>query len=131
MKNYIKLVENVLSEYELEFELCDSIDNTICIYDLNEKGQTYSFFLTISEKGTATLMCLMGEYDDKCEKLSIYEKLNDINNRYSFIKVFIDSDGNIVATYEFVLTNDTEALRNILLANIIAYSQVTSIICFD
>lgn len=131
MKKYIKLVENVLNENELEFELCDSIDNTICIYDLNEKGQTYAFFLTISEKGTATLMCLMGEYDDKGEKLSIYEKLNNINNRYSFIKVFIDSDGNIVATYEFVLPNDTDTIGKILLANIIAYSQVTSIICLD
>ncbi len=126
MADFIKLAENVLSEYELEYELNETMDNTICIYDLDEKGETYSFFLKISEKGVSTLMCIIDEYDDKGERSSLYEKLNDINGRYTHMKAFLDSEGNIWTTHEFILPNDTESARVILLATIIAYSQATS-----
>lgn len=131
MEKLIKLVETVLSEYKLDFELCDSIDNTICIYDINDKDETYSFFLTISDNGNSNLTSIIGEYNNEHEKLSIYEKLNAINNSSPFVKVFIDADGNILATHEFVITKDMEALRQIVLANILAYSQVTSTIHLD
>lgn len=131
MEKLIKLVEIVLSEYKLDFELCDSIDNTICIYDINDKDETHSFFLTISDNGNSNLMSIIGEYNNEHEKLSIYEKLNAINNSSPFVKVFIDADSNILATHEFVITKDMEALRQIVLTNILAYSQVTSTIHLD
>ena len=107
--DYPQVLENIFTERDLHFDVKQAGEKTIFRLPMSAKNcPGLNVHLNISEHGDAQIRCYLAENVKDYQRDALMPVLNSLNNRYRYITLSIDSDGDIVATYDFTFFSEDE-----------------------
>ena len=67
--------------------------------------------LEVSDSGDSKIRCYLAEDTPKSVRVQLLDVINSLNNRYRYVTVSLDSDGDILAAYDFtIFSKDPESI---------------------
>ena len=107
--DYPQVLENIFTKRDLHFDVKQAGEKTIFRLPMSAKNcPGLNVHLNISEHGDAQIRCYLAENVKDYQRDALMPVLNSLNNRYRYITLSIDSDGDIVATYDFTFFSEDE-----------------------
>ena len=107
--DYPQVLEDIFTERDLHFDIKQAGEKTIFRLPMSAKNcPGLNVHLNISEHGDAQIRCYLAENVKDYQRDALMPVLNSLNNRYRYITLSIDSDGDIVATYDFTFFSEDE-----------------------
>lgn len=66
--------------------------------------------IEVSQKGDCKIRCYLAEDTPKSKRVELLEVINSLNNRYRYVTLSLDSDGDILAAYDFALFSSEQEI---------------------
>jgi len=115
--DYREVVEDVLLDKDLKFTKDENGNRTIFALPMTAKNvPVLRVFFDVSESGDCKLRSYLAREVSERKVPAMLKTLNQLNSDYRYITLSIDSDGDVLAAYDFTLFGtDPEALdQNIM-----------------
>ena len=125
-ENYGDMLAEIFKGNDWQFGVKKGEDATIFTLPMSAKNcPGFNITLSISDIGDAKLRCYLAEGTDKTKRGKILEVLNDLNGRYRYMTLSLDSDGDILAAYDFnILSRDIDAVKLSACSMIVLFVKV-------
>ena len=102
--DYGEVVKEALENKEWRFQARKIEDKTIFAIPMSAKNcPGLNIRLEISESGDSKIRCYVAEDAPKSVRFPLLEVIDVLNNRYRYLTLSIDSDGDILAAYDFIM----------------------------
>ena len=107
--DYPQVLEDIFTERDLHFDIKQAGEKTIFRLPMSAKNcPGLNVHLNISEHGDAQIRCYLAENVKDYQRDALMPVLNSLNNRYRYITLSIDSDGDVLSTYDFTFFSEDE-----------------------
>ena len=112
-KNYAKIVENIFHSKKLSFDAQTDTNDGATIFTLpmqanNAPGITMR--LRVGENGDSKFWCYLASNIPSRKRSAVIYAINKLNNRYRYICLSLDKDGDVHASYDFSLFGDEDVI---------------------
>lgn len=107
--NYGKFVEDAFENNGWHFNVRKIEDRTIFALPMSAKncpGLNVKF--EVSANGDSKIRCYLAEGTPKSKRNELLKVINSLNNKYRYVTVSLDSDGDILAAYDFTIFGTDE-----------------------
>ncbi len=124
--NYPQILEEIFNERDLNFDVKKVEEKTIFRLPMSAKNcPGLNVHLNVSEHGDAQLRCYLAENVKEHQRDALLEVINSLNGRYRYITLSIDSDGDILSTYDFTFfSTDEETITRQVLTMLYLVSDI-------
>lgn len=124
--DYPQVLEDIFTERDLHFDVKQAGEKTIFRLPMSAKNcPGLNVHLNVSEHGDAQIRCYLAENVKDYQRDTLMPVLNSLNNRYRYITLSIDSDGDILSTYDFTFfSEDEEVLTKQVLTMLYLVSDI-------
>ena len=124
--DYPQALENIFNQRDLHFNVKQVGEKTVFRLPMAAKNcPGLNVHFQISGHGDAQLRSYLAENVKDYQRDALMPVLNYLNNRYRYITLSIDSDGDIVATYDFTFfTEDTDLITTQALTMLYLVSDI-------
>ncbi|MBQ9488103.1 MAG: YbjN domain-containing protein [Selenomonadaceae bacterium] len=107
--DYPQVLEDIFNERDLHFDVKQVGEKTIFRLPMSAKNcPGLNVHLNVSEHGDAQLRAYLAENVKDYQRDALLSVLNSLNARYRYITLSIDSDGDILSTYDFTFFSEDE-----------------------
>ena len=107
--DYPQVLEDIFTERDLHFDVKHVDEKTIFRLPMSAKNcPGLNVHLNISGHGDAQIRCYLAENVKDYQRDTLMEVINFLNGRYRYVTLSIDSDGDILATYDFTFFSTDE-----------------------
>lgn len=107
--NYGELVEEIFESNDWNFTAKRKDDDTFFAIPWSAKNLPgLDVKLIVSDDGDCKIRCYLAREVPDSKRPAMLAVLNALNNQYRYITLSIDSDGDILAAYDFRLFSDAE-----------------------
>ena len=110
--DYGEVVKEALENKGWRFQARTVEDKTLFAIPMSAKNcPGLNVLLGVSESGDCKIRCYIAKDTPKSARLQLLEVINSLNNHYRYLTVSLDSDGDILAAYDFtIFGNDPETI---------------------
>lgn len=124
--NYPEAVEQIFDDKDLNYEKFDKDDETLFAIPMPAKNAPgLKVFLHVTEVGDCKIRAYIVREVSEGKFPAILEAINRLNGKYRYITLSMDSDGDILAAYDFTLFGeDMEVIEEHVMHMLILVSKV-------
>lgn len=109
--NYGQVIENAFSSNDWHFNVKKFEDRTIFALPMSAKNcPCLNVKFEIAAKGDSKIRCYLAEDTPKSKRLELLAVVNTLNSKYRYVTVSLDSDGDILAAYDFTIFGTDETV---------------------
>lgn len=109
--DYAQIIEDAFKENGWNFSTRKRDDSTVFSLPMSAKNcPGLNIRLEIDEDGDCKIRCYLADDTPKDKHNELIEMLNGLNNRYRYVTLSLDSDGDILAAYDFQIVTDEPEL---------------------
>lgn len=106
--DYGRAVEEALEAKGWRFQSRRIEDKTIFSIPMSAKNcPGLNIRLEVSAEGDSKIRCYIAEDTPKSVRVQLLDAINFLNNRYRYVTLSLDSDGDILAAYDFIMFDTT------------------------
>ncbi len=107
--DYREVVEEVLENHDLRYHSKVNDNKVFFSLSFNAKNlPSLDLFLTVTTKGDAKITCYLVRDIVPQKRAAVINAINNLNNSYRYITLSLDSDGDLLAQYDFTIFGDEE-----------------------
>ena len=125
--DYIQTVENLFNNNGWHFNVRRNEENALFALPMSAKncpGLNVKF--TVSTRGDCKLRCYIAENTPESVYSELLAALNNLNARFRYVTLSIDSDRDILVAYDFGLfCEDVEAISKQITTMVVLFSDIT------
>lgn len=123
--NYAHVFKNKLKEMGFHFSTYSSDNETIFGVPMPaDNAPGIQVKLMIDEQGDSKIRCYLASDVDSSRQSAVMTVLNSLNERYRFTCLSLDDDGDICASYDFILVGDDEAISEHLTSILFLFTDI-------
>lgn len=107
--NYGKIVKQAFEDNGWHFNLKEFEDRTIFALPMSAKNcPGLNVKVDVSNNGDSKIRCFLADDTPKSTHAELLVVLNTLNSRYRYVTLSLDSDGDILAAYDFTIFGKDE-----------------------
>ncbi len=123
--NYIEVVEKVFKDHDWNYNSKDNGNKKIFGLPFGAKNMpSIRLFMTVASYGDVKLNCYLAHEVAQEKRPAMIETLNKLNSRYRYITLSLDSDGDLLAQYDFTLFGDAETVDKQVITTIFLVKDI-------
>lgn len=107
--DYGQVVKKAFENNGWHFNLREFEDRTIFALPMSAKNcPGLNVKVDVSNNGDSKIRCYLADDTPKTKHAELLEVLNTLNNRYRYVTLSLDDDGDILAAYDFTIFGTDE-----------------------
>lgn len=124
--NYPEAVEQIFDDKDLNYEKFDKADEILFAIPMPAKNAPgLKVFLHVTDVGDCKLRSYLVREVSESKFPAILEAINRLNGKYRYITLSIDSDGDVLAAYDFTLFGeDPDVIEEHVMHMLVLVSKV-------
>lgn len=109
--DYPQILEDIFNDKDMHFDIKQAGEKTVFRLPMSAKNcPGLNVHLSVSEHGDAQIRCYLAENVKDYQRAELLKVLNSLNARYRYITLSIDSDGDVLATYDYTFFSGDEEI---------------------
>lgn len=109
--NYPQILEDIFNDNDLHFGVKQAGEKTVFRLPMSAKNcPGLNILLSVSPRGDTQIRCYLAENVKDYQRAELLNVINSLNTRYRYITLSIDSDGDILSTYDFTFFSEDEKI---------------------
>ena len=109
--DYTQVLEDIFNERDMHFDVKQTGEKKVFRLPMSAKNcPGLNVHLSVSPRGDTQIRCYLAENVKDYQLDALLAVINSLNGRYRYITLSIDSDGDILSTYDFTLFSEDEKI---------------------
>lgn len=123
--NFASVLSRGLTEHNMSYASKDLGEDTIFTLPMStDNAPGINVKLIIDEDGDCKLRSYLAHNIPNGKRPAMYAALNALNAKYRYICFSIDKDGDICASYDFIIQEDAETIFDQVMTMLFLYTDI-------
>ena len=108
--NFAGLIEDYFNDRDFKFDVREMRDGDVMfVIPLGSKNLPgIRIRLVVTPEGICKIFTYLANEVPEKKRIAMLETLNKLENKYRYVKLTLDSDGDVLASYDFIALDDEE-----------------------